>query len=269
MIRPLDDIADLFDDLAPVLFKVCVADGGIVGRRDTDDDHRLFAAGKFDDLLDIANTRVLQRQLALLDCGLQVSSAFRLPIVKTGISGSGQSLQLGEGKHARRGVQLFRFWQKIALHRKSAGSFVFCHDGGNRFFADRTDFFHRVFRCALPTEEKQIHAHSSQRGKRDVIGRFQIAQLLHSGRRRRQAKILRDKVGVHVDSRGDLRGQMGSVEPLERLTAVGELSPGDNDGHDLADAAVIDHEFLAGQRKLRLQNKRGKIVERKASLEFQ
>ena len=62
---------------------------------------------------------------------------------------------------------------------------------------------------------------------------------------------------------------MGSVDPLERLTAVGKLSPGDNDGHDLADTAVIDHEFFAGQRELRLQNKRGKIVERKASLEFQ
>ena len=62
---------------------------------------------------------------------------------------------------------------------------------------------------------------------------------------------------------------MGGVDPFKRLAAVGKLSPGDNDGHDLADAAVIDHEFLAGQRKLRLQNKRGKIVERKASLEFQ
>ena len=102
VIRPLDDIADLFDDLAPVLFKVCVADGRIVGRCDTDDDHRFFTAGKFDDLLNITNTRVLQRQLTPLNRDLQISSALRLPIVKTGIPGSGQSFQLREGKHARR-----------------------------------------------------------------------------------------------------------------------------------------------------------------------
>ena len=108
VIRPLDDIADLFDDLAPVLFKVCVADGGIVGRRDTDDDHRLFAAGKFNDLLDIANAWILQRQLTLLDRGPQDLSTLGLHLANPSSLAAARASS-SEEKHARRSVQLFRF----------------------------------------------------------------------------------------------------------------------------------------------------------------
>ena len=81
-------------------------------------------------------------------------------------------------------------------------------------------------------------------------------------------EILHDLRSVFVSIRAVISAaEWAALRPPDGSPRWRQAFPGVNDGHDAADAAVRNHEFSTGQRKLRLQNKRGKIVEA-ASLEF-
>ena len=73
--------------------------------------------------------------------------------------------------------------------------------------------------CPPPKKSRLTHKRCEGR-RRHIVGRLEVAHLLHGGRRRGQAEVLGNKVGIHVDPRGDLCDHVGSVEPLERLAAV-------------------------------------------------
>ena len=269
MVAAFNNGADFFRNVAPVRRKISIADRGIIGRRDPDDDHRLFLAGAFEHALNVLYARVLQCQPALLDLLPQQLRLRRLPRRKIVIFRSRHRLKLGEQQNVRRAAQLFRFGQEPALHGKRAGGFIFHHHRCDRLFTDRPKALDRALCCLSAAQKEQVDAQRCEGRQRHIVGCLEVAHLLHGGRRRGQAEVLGNKVGIHVDPRGDLCDHVGSVEPLERLAAVGKLSLRHNHRKDFPDAAVIEHELLARQRQLRLQNERRKIVDAKALFQMQ
>ena len=183
-----------------------------------------FLAGAFEHTLNVLYARVLQRQPALLDlllssCACAAFHAGKSSFFAAAIASSSES-----SRTRGRAAQLFRLagaraaWQtRRRIHISSSQMRPPLHrSSGRRSIA-------RSVVCPPPKKE-QVDAQRCEGRQRHIVGRLEVAHLLHGGRRRGQAEVLGNKVGIHVDPRGDLCDHVGSVEPLERLAAVGKLS---------------------------------------------